>query len=255
MEFFDVMPDWTKRLVTLTALLTVGFSLLWVMSRSGERKLSRLSQGLPEYFDGWEGRKREVSQRELEILAEDTEFARMGYDRYNRPSIEASVVFSGRDINNSIHRPERCLQAQGWNFVRMRKVVLKGVLPDGGDLPVKELVCVRPSFNPETKKPYLLPNGQQLVDTRVQYYTFFGHKSIVEEHYGRTFADMRDRLFEGYDQQWAYATFSAPVMKAYADQGINISSDLAEYDLDSTGELLKEFIKGVLPYILDKEKR
>lgn len=248
------MCDLTKRLVVLTSVLVVGFSLFWVMPRSGERKLSRLSETMPEYFDGWEGQKREVSKRELEILAEDTEFSRMGYSKYGKPQVEASVVFSGRDINNSIHRPERCLQAQGWNFISMRKVVLKGVLPDGGDLPVKELVCERPSVDPETKKPYLLKNGKQFVDTRIQYYTFFGHTTIVEGHYGRTFADMRDRLFGGYDQQWAYATFSAPVFKTYVDQGINIDSALREYDVEATGEVLEEFIKGILPHVLDQEK-
>ena len=95
-------------------------------------------------FDTMIGKRVEVTGKELQILAKDTEFERTQFANTAspyHPAVEVSVVFSGKDLNNSIHRPERCLRSQGWNFVKERTVVLSGVFPDGSDLPVREIVC------------------------------------------------------------------------------------------------------------------
>ena len=236
----------TKRLYVLAALFALGFSTIWLLPESEGMKQSRLARNLPLKFGTIQGKQELITGEELRILAKDTEFERASYVNLTKPSqpaVEVSVVFSGKDINNSIHRPERCLTAQGWNFVKQRKVVVKGAMPDGSEIPFREIVCV---------KPVTLQDGRVIETMRVQYYTFLGHTAITEDHYGRTMWDIKDRVFKGYDQQWAYATFSMPVTKIYADQGLMKGAGV--YTLKQSEAILEEFIRELLPLVIDQKK-
>ena len=238
----------TRRVYTLTLILAVGFSLIWVLPKSESMKLSCLSRHLPMEFDTMVGQRVQVTGKELQILAKDTEFERTQFANTAnpyQPRVEVSVVFSGKDLNNSIHRPERCLRSQGWNFVKERTVNLANVFPDGSDLPVREIVC---------KKPVMREDGSSFNAMRVQYYTFFGHTGITESHYGRTFIDMKDRLFKGFDQQWAYATFSVPVTQTYVDQGL-MEDGPGAFTLEQSEEILEQFIRKLGPLVVDRSRQ
>jgi len=146
-EVQDAPNQITKRLYILAAFLLVGFSMIWLLPKSSDMKLSCLARNLPMKFDSMRGESTAVTGKELDILAKDTEFERAQYvnvDEPTHPPVEVSIVFSGKDLNNSIHRPERCLKAQGWNFERERKVMVKGAMPDGSDMPFREIVCSKP---------------------------------------------------------------------------------------------------------------
>ena len=244
-EVQDAPNQITKRLYLLAAFLMVGFSMIWLLPKSSDMKLSCLARNLPMKFDSMRGESTAVTGKELDILAKDTEFERAQYvnvDEPSHPPVEVSIVFSGKDLNNSIHRPERCLKAQGWNFEKERKVMVKGAMPDGSDMPFREIVC---------SKPVRLENEKEITIRRVQYYTFFGHSVVVEGHYARTIQDMKDRLFKGYDQQWAYATFSIPVTKAYADQGL-MRSGQKFYNVEESEAILADFITQLAPLVVKK---
>ena len=94
---------------------------------------------------------------------------------------------------------------------KQEQVSLSGALLDAPAMPFWEIVC---------QKPVQFENGKTIQAMRVQYYTFLGHTVITEDHYGRTLQDMKDGLFKGYAQQWAYATFSMPVTQIYGYQGL-----------------------------------
>ncbi|MGB0992846.1 MAG: exosortase-associated EpsI family protein [Akkermansiaceae bacterium] len=233
-----------KRLYILAGVLLVGYSGVWFLPKAGEMKLSRLARHLPMEFESFRGQRVEVTGEEYNILAKDTEFERIKYadiSSVNQPFIEVSVVFSGKDINNSIHRPERCLRSQGWNFVKERTIVIKNILADGSDMPFREIVC-------ETTRKR--EDGVQIKTQRVQYYTFFGHSTITESHYGRTWADMKDRVLKGHDQQWAYATFSMPVTEVYAQQGLMDPS--RAHTLEESEKMLQSFVKKMIPLVVDQ---
>ena len=119
--------------------------------------------------------------------------------------------------------------------------MIEGALPDGSDLPFREIVC---------QQSVKLENGKTIKTMRVQYYTFFGHTAITEDHYGRTLQDMKDRLFKGYDQQWAYATFSMPVTQIYAEQGLMEGPGV--FTLEQTEKMLEDFIRQLAPHVVDK---
>src|ERR1700726_1533427 len=71
---------------------------------------------LPPVIGDWIGHDMPVTPREREVLAKDTQFARKLYDNLAGEEVYVSIVLSGEDMTNSIHRPERCLPAQGWNL-------------------------------------------------------------------------------------------------------------------------------------------
>lgn len=250
-----MMSNVTKRVWILLAVLSVGFSSIYLLPKSEEMKLSRLSKELPKELGAWGSEASQVSAAEKKILAADTDFARRSYTNPSELGffpIEVSVVFSGKDINNSLHRPEVCLRAQGWEFVSESYVNLEGIMPDGSDLSVKEIVCIRRRVKVDGVDPPKNKQGEALYDKRIQYYTFFGHESIVSGHYQRTWADIKARLLNGYDQQWAYATFSVPVTSVYEEQGVWGEGKVYD-DEEARGEL-ETFIKLLLPRVIDQEK-
>jgi hypothetical protein len=83
----------------------------------------------------------------------------------------------------------------------------------------------------------------------VFYYTFFGHEAIVAGHYQRTIVDMRDRLFKGYDQRWAYATFSSYITSKHTEQGIMLTG-APNFNEEETKELIKDFLREFLPVVV-----
>lgn len=158
--------------------------------------------------------KRMASKEELGALSKDTEFAKAScaaprpyeYDQYGRrllDRLDLSIVLSGVDINNSIHRPERCLPAQGHeNLVSSDQLL---TLPDGRKFEVKRLLSTKPEN--------IAPLGQKEEYRELSfltYYFFVGHDHISNSHLKRTLIDMKDRLVRGMDQRWAYIAVTMP---------------------------------------------
>jgi len=239
----------------------LGFSLgllalLFLLPNAPRMKPSRLAKELPDEMGDWRGIPREPGALEKKVLAQDTEFRRMEYRDISGkfPSIEASIVFSGKNLSQSIHRPEVCLRAQGWTFVHENYLQLEGLLPSGAALPVKEMICKRvamksPEKEGEKPTPFLTPDGDEVLLWRVFYYTFFGHEDVVAGHYERTFVDMKDRLFMGYDQRWAYATFSSFITARLSEQGV-MPAGAPSFDEAETTEIIRDFLKKLLPIVV-----
>lgn len=245
-----------RRIVVLLCFILASFAVLFLLPSTPGMKPSRLAKDLPEFFGYWEGIPSEPGEREKAVLAKDTEFRRMQYVDSNRklPAIETSIVFSGKNLSQSIHRPEVCLRAQGWTFVHENYLELQGVLPDGVALPVKEMICKRVAMRNREKEgekptPYLNDAGEEVILWRIFYYTFFGHEAIVPGHYQRTLLDMKDRLLKGHDQRWAYATFSSYITSKHAEQGI-VPPGAPNFDEEETKEIIKAFLKDLLPRVV-----
>lgn len=242
-----------KQIIVLMGIVVVFLGILLAMPSAPGMKPSRLAKDLPETIGNWEGKPQEPGAAERKILAADTEFERMNYvDLDDRKTpIEVSIVFSGKNITQSIHRPEICLRSQGWEFIEENYISLEGVLPGGASLPVKELICRKQRMREEGDAwvPATNPKGEPFYDWRSSYYTFFGHEKIVSGHYERTIEDMKDRLFKGYDQRWAYATFSSTITSKYVEQGINIGN-WPSADEKETKALLCEFLRELFPLVV-----
>ena len=253
-----------KRLIILLGILGLFFGGLLALPSAPQMKPSRLAKQLPSEFGVWLGKPREPSEAEKQKLAKDTEFERMEYhDRYDNLSpIEVSIVFSGKNLSQSIHRPQVCMRAQGWEFLSEKFVTMKDVLPGGTDMPMKELICRMPRMlppeTPEGKpRPVLTSDGKQSYIWKAFYYTFFGHEKIVPGHYERTLEDMKDRIFQGHDQRWAYATFSTYITQKFVDQDPNIF-EVNSWELRDeaeTKEHVRVFLKELLPKVVAEPKQ
>jgi hypothetical protein len=198
------------RFLILPVLLGVLLGAVYVLPERGKVAESAIRMDLPLTLGEWRGKKVAVSQHELDILDPHTKFAKAdyfrsrsvlplpgGYRDFDR--INVSVVLSGYDINNSIHRPERCLPAQGHTIYSSTDLVID--LPNGRKLPMR---CLR------TKQRIRLreDSDEIVVVDSLLFYFFVGHDRVTNDHYARTFIDMRDRIFKGQDQRWAYVTLA-----------------------------------------------
>jgi hypothetical protein len=190
------------------ALLLV---LVYLLPQTGSMIPSAVSMKLPANVAGWVFRAIPASKEEIDTLAADTEFskaiclkARPGeFDLlYGNPMpdrIDLSIVLSGHDLNNSIHRPERCMPSQGHIINNTTDVVV--TLDNGRKITVRRLLSVQSIPTNEERTEY------KSFDC-VTYYFFVGSHLTTHDHLDRTLLDMKDRLLLGLDQRWAYVSLS-----------------------------------------------
>lgn len=194
----------TKRLATVQLVLLAGLIAILLLPKQTASSPAGIAMALPNFVDGWIADDAEVTAREREVLAKDTEFARKIYTSPAGDQIYVSIVLSGDDMTNSIHRPERCLPAQGWSLQTTEKRAIP--VGDGKSLELTRLRNVRPIEQPDGTRP-LLHN--------LNYYWFIGYRDMTPSHLERTGIDLRDRILHGYSQRWAYVTIAANITKGW----------------------------------------
>ena len=182
------------------------------------------------------------SPQEIAILAKDTRFFKAQYMRpgTNVP-VDAGIVLSGDDINNSIHRPERCLVAQGHS--NLTHTAIQVPMANGRSLPVMRLTTsIRRQLHRQSAEG---PPGATIAYTGITYYWFVGHDIVTNGHYTRTFKDMSDRLLRGSNQRWAYITLSVYLPDTPANAQVVAKPD------GPVDQLLQDFIAQVVPGMID----
>lgn len=181
-------------------LLAALLSIIFLLPKHDSLVEASISPDMPLHYalPGWLGTKLQESELERQSLAADTRFSKAAYTKLRvtlteprGPQIVASIVFSGNDMNASIHRPERCLPSQGHVDLRGSKADI--TLSDGRTLTFTRLT---------SRTPHHIAGKPAL--QHINYYVFVGHDSIISSHLGRTLQDMSDRVLHGYVQRWAY---------------------------------------------------
>src|SRR5437764_5928748 len=165
----------TRRLAAVTIVLLVGFSTVFVLPKSSKSSPAGIAMELPNYVGDWIGKDAEVTERECEVLAKDTQFARKTYTNLAGDSIYVSIVMSGDDMANSIHRPERCLPAQGWNVRSSSKRTIP--VPGGKALQVTKL---------KNMQVIEIPDKRRFTLNNLNYYWFIGYRDMTASHLART---------------------------------------------------------------------
>lgn len=211
----------TGRLVKMEVVLLAGLSAVLLLPHASKSSPAGIAMTLPPVIGDWIGHDMPITPREREVLAKDTQFARKLYDNIAGEEVYVSIVLSGEDMTNSIHRPERCLPAQGWNLESSDRhnVPIAG----GKSLEVTRLRTQRTDT----------ANSQNLT-----YYWFVGYEDITPSHLVRTEIDLRDRILHGYNQRWAYVTVSADMAPRFA-RTVRTEQD--------TAKMLDEFIQQLVP--------
>lgn len=226
-----------NRLLILQALLACGLGTIFFIPRQTKLQPCRVRMELPDTLGAMVGKSSPVTKEEHEILAEDTEFCRKVYDDGFGGHVLVSIVLSGHDLDNSIHRPERCLRAQGWTSVASTSMTLPVAAAPGGKLPVMRL---------HEMMPTRLDNGQMVQVHNLNYYWFVGYSDITASHFEREYLDMKDRLLHGYNQRWAYVTVACNITKG-------MQADGGGKDEEETDAMLQKVIAEVYPLIVPEQ--
>lgn len=214
------------RLFTALGVTLVGLGAVAILPhRPAGQPGIRLE--LPANVGNWEGKDAEVSQKEREVLGSDVEFARKVYTNTFGDQIYVSIVLAGFDPTTGIHRPERCLPAQGWTITRSARSSVNVANSPGLD--TTQLFAAR---------QVSLQNGEKIVQRSFNYYWFVGAREVTGNHLRRTFIDMKDRVLRGESQRWAYVTVAANVTKDYYKFGRTE---------EETRKMIEEFIPRVVP--------
>jgi len=195
----------------LPVLLGGLLSTVHLLPEAGEMAESAVKMDLPLKAGDWEMRSIPASAQEQATLAADTRFAKaiclspregevdLATGMTIPDRVDLSIVLSGHDLNNSIHRPERCMPAQGHVIGSSSNVILE--LPNERKITARRLLTVQSIPTNEERTEYASFNC-------VTYYFFVGHHRITQDHLVRTLWDMKDRLVLGMDQRWAYVSAS-----------------------------------------------
>ncbi|HUF82569.1 MAG TPA: EpsI family protein [Burkholderiales bacterium] len=190
-----------RKLVVTQIVLLAGLATIYALPRTYESRPSAILMSLPTFVGDWYGKSLEVPERVELSLAKDTAFDQKEYRRFapgfpgDFDTLLSFIVLSGDDMNNSIHRPERCLAAQGYTIHDRGEVTID--LGDGRTLKAMRLHSSRP----------IMDSTRRI--SHITYYWFTGATALTNSHYRRTWIDMRDRLFTGTNQRWAFVTVAA----------------------------------------------
>ena len=129
-------------------------------------------------FAGYESEEEEVAEAERTVLPPDTQFAKRRYTNAEGHWFRVSAVIGGRS-KSSIHRPELCLPAQGFQMTDPRTVTVG---------PVEwHLITLMRGDAPPTQVAY----------------TFFNQAGFrTSSHLKRIFRDVWDRSILGRIDRW-----------------------------------------------------
>jgi hypothetical protein len=194
-----------KRALILLGVLVAGLSAVLLLP-DFKTTDSALAMTLPKQMGAWTFKEEQPSKEERDTLAKDTKFARAAcararsgsssfFDTGPQDFAQFSIVMSGIDLANSIHRPERCMPAQGHEIYSSATTMIN--VAGDKQVPARRLLSVQAV--PTDK------SGKNIVRMEaVTYYFFVGSEQITENHTKRTLIDIKDRLLKGEAQRWGY---------------------------------------------------
>ena len=196
-----------KRGLILLGVLVAGLSAVFLLP-AFKTTDSAVSLVIPKQMAAWSFKADEPTEGERKTLAKDTKFAKATCSRSRSGSTsffdtgpqdwaQLSIVMSGIDLANSIHRPERCMPAQGHKIYSSDATTI--TVPGGKQLPARRLLSVQERPIDETRK-------NVKPDDAVTDYILVGSEQITESHTRRTLIDIKDRLMKGEAQHWAYVS-------------------------------------------------
>jgi hypothetical protein len=124
--------------------------------------------------------------------------------------VVVTLVTSGAD-KRSIHRPERCLPAQGWQIVSRDRCAVP--LPRG----------TKRTLNATRLFVHRVQN--RIERKEVALYFFKGHDRLTGSNFTRLIWSGWDTIFRGLNYRWSYALLTSPV----GDSVAQTSDDLRRF--------------------------
>jgi len=226
------IPLWKGGLLLGLSVLTI---LICFLTRPADTTpIAGVKMELPGNFllQGLIGQDMEVSKAEKKILPPDTEFARRNYlimqdNRMTDQSMFCSIVLAGSQ-DRSIHRPERCMPAQGWTINKTTPITVE--MPNGKVLHAQ---CLDLSMEKQDAE------GKPITIRSLYIYWFVGDNFTTNSNLTRMVRSIYDRIFLNRQHRWAYVIVGAPITES-TQSGFRL-------DREQTLTMLKQFMKIIVP--------
>lgn len=199
---------------------------------------------LPMVAGSFVGESETPGERERELLPADTIIVKRMYRTPGRSTAardlaHASLVITGND-SRSIHRPEVCLDGQGWTLVGSQVRTVK--LLSGQELSVRDLSIAR---------EVLLNDGRKLLVRAHYVYWFVGADVSTPSNLERQLLTFRDNVLRNVNHRWAYPSVMARVTQGLTPEmtGERVRSDeeTVAMLLDLIRVLAPKFQKNLMP--------
>lgn len=199
---------------------------------------------LPLVAGTFVGESEAPSEKERAMLPGDTIVVKRMYRTPGRLAAErdiahATLVIAGND-SRSIHRPEVCLDGQGWTITdsRVREVRLLS----GEVLPVRDLAIQR---------EVLMDDGTKQPQRAHYVYWFVGADITTTSNVERQLLSFRDNVLRNINHRWAYPSVMAWVTEDMPPDksGQRMRSDEKTITmlLDLVRTLAPKFQKNLMP--------
>jgi hypothetical protein len=194
--------------VVLVCIVATGGALTWLkghqrLGKPGIKAVPRpgtivMTIGLPERVLDFTSTNVPQSKEVLDYLPKDTSFSQRYYENSDgNPGINANIILMGAD-RTSIHRPEYCMLGQGWSIGSKTKVDLTIGTPCSYRLPVMKW---------DVSTTIDLPNGQKQELHGLYVFWFVADNKTTTHNLPLQLYMMRDLLFTGVLQRWAYISY------------------------------------------------
>ena len=144
----------------------------------------------------------DISVGEMSLLPENTPIFRSAYRRAGHPDVMATFVFSGME-RRSIHKPQRCLVAQGNRITDEYTLHVPNDVSDPDSrMSVRVLEISHPVRGADGKV-----TGQ---NASVYVYWLFNPERETVHHWVRLGWMLFDNAFRSYRPRWGYASITIP---------------------------------------------
>lgn len=147
----------------------------------------------PETVAGFTSRNLPIMDDELSFLPADTLFGRKAYETTDKFGLTMSAVMMGTD-SRSIHKPQICLPAQGWNILSQNVVMVPVTGEHAYSVPIMKVIA---------GKKIKTAKGEEDVRT-VFLYWFVTDREMTADHFDRMWRMGVNMLRTGVMQRWSY---------------------------------------------------
>lgn len=161
---------------------------------AGDSETGRLELSLPPTVLDFTSTNVPPTESELEMLPEDTSFAKRHYEAPDGFEVSLSVVLMGTD-RTSLHKPEYCLTSQGWQITRRETLSVKIDKPHPFELPARLFT---------TERLLELRDGEARRDGGIYLFWFVADGRLAAGHFERLAKMTWDLLRTGNLPRWAY---------------------------------------------------
>jgi hypothetical protein len=155
------------------------------------------SVSLPTEVLEYNSEPEEVSPLEIGWLPKDTLFGRRRYRGKDGFEVLASVVLMGTD-RTSIHKPQFCLDGQGWRIAKTETVTIPIPRPHPYELRVMKLTAAKQAVDKQ---------GAPRMVSGIYVYWFVADNLLTPHHGERMWWMARDLIRTGVLQRWAYVSY------------------------------------------------